>query len=219
MVLLKPPGVYAPQHDTFLLKRALVRERLGTGARVLDVGTGTGALALAAARHGTGARVTAVDTSRRAVLTARVNAALSRLPVRVEHGDLLAPVAGRTFDLVLANPPYVPAPDGDAPRRGLSRAWDAGTDGRELLDRLCAGVPSLLRPGGVVLIVHSGLCDPELTVKMLEKERLRAEVTDRLAVPFGPVMRARAAWLRDRGLLGPEQNEEELAVVRAERVV
>ncbi|MGK5531579.1 HemK2/MTQ2 family protein methyltransferase [Streptomyces sp. URMC 129] len=218
MVLLKPPGVYAPQHDTSLLTKALSRERLRPGARVLDIGTGTGALALAAARHATGARVTAVDASRRAVLTARLNAALAGLPVRVRRGDLCAPVAGRTFDLVLANPPYVPSPDGALPRSGLRRAWDAGGDGREVLDRLCVSVPPLLRPGGVALIVHSGLCDPELTVKMLEKERLSAEVTERRTVPFGPVMRARAAWLRQRGLIGPEQSTEELAVVRAERV-
>ncbi|HCA84481.1 MAG TPA: methyltransferase, partial [Streptomyces sp.] len=59
MLFLRPPGVYAPQDDTSLLSAALREEPLVPGARVLDLGTGTGALAVAAARRG--ARVTAVD--------------------------------------------------------------------------------------------------------------------------------------------------------------
>ncbi|WP_240796418.1 HemK2/MTQ2 family protein methyltransferase [Streptomyces sp. RFCAC02] len=218
MFLLSPPGVYRPQDDTSLLLEALVRERLATGARVLDVGTGSGALALAAARLGS-ARVTAVDASRRAVLTARINALLARRRVRVHRGDLFAPVTGRTFDLVLANPPYVPSPHRHLPRRGPALAWDAGRDGRAVLDRICHTVPQLLRPGGVVLIVHSGLCDPERTARVLESSGLNAGITARRHVPFGPVMRERAAWLRAQGLLRPGEEREELAVVRGERVI
>ncbi|HSX96558.1 MAG TPA: methyltransferase, partial [Streptomyces sp.] len=96
------PGVYAPQDDTELLVHALRREPLAPQARVLDVGTGTGAVALAAARRG--ADVTAVDISWRAVLNARVNAVLARLPLRVVRGDLLGPVSERSFDLILSNP-------------------------------------------------------------------------------------------------------------------
>ncbi len=80
-----------PQHDTHLLTQALDRERLDAAAAVLDVGTGSGALALAAARRG--ARVTAVDRTYRAVLAARLNARLARLSVEVLHGDLFGPVA------------------------------------------------------------------------------------------------------------------------------
>ncbi|WP_052847222.1 HemK2/MTQ2 family protein methyltransferase [Streptomyces avicenniae] len=217
MLFVKPPGVYRPQDDTSLLLEALVREPLTAGARVLDVGTGSGALALAAARLGS-ARVTAVDASRRAVMTARLNALLARRRVRVHRGDLFAPVTGRTFDLVLANPPYVPSPHPRLPRRGPALAWDAGRDGRAILDRLCHSVPPLLRPGGVVLIVHSGLSDPERTAGVLESSGLRAAITERRRIPFGPVMRERAAWLRAQGLLLPGEDGEELAVVRAERV-
>ncbi|MDT0441638.1 HemK2/MTQ2 family protein methyltransferase [Streptomyces johnsoniae] len=217
MWLLRPPGVYAPQDDTSLLREALLREPAPVGARVLDVGTGTGALALAAARRGA-ASVTAVDTSRRAVLTTKLNALLAGLPVRVRHGDLFGPVHGQTFDLVLANPPYVVSPHAYLPRRGPARAWDAGRDGRALLDRICAQLPPLLRPGGVALTVHSALCDPDRTVALLRAGGLDAEVTDRRPVPFGPVMSARADWLRDQGLLGPDDTTEELAVVRAERI-
>src|SRR5689334_4473153 len=105
---LVTPGVYAPQDDTNLLAGALSEEPLHPGADVLDVGTGTGALALQAARRGT--RVTAVDLSWRAVCTARVNSWLSGLPLHVRQGNLFAPVRGQLFDLILSNPPYVPAP-------------------------------------------------------------------------------------------------------------
>jgi release factor glutamine methyltransferase len=138
--------VYAPQDDTALLAEALHEEALPPRAQVLDVGTGSGALALAAARRG--ADVTAVDVSRRAVCTARLNAFLTRLPVRNRRGNLFGPVHDRTYDLILANPPYVPVPHTRRSPRGRSRAWDAGHDGRLLLDRVCRDAPPLLDSGG-----------------------------------------------------------------------
>ncbi|MFJ1967870.1 HemK2/MTQ2 family protein methyltransferase [Streptomyces sp. NPDC087903] len=212
---LSLPGVYAPQEDTALLAGALSEEPLAPGADVLDVGTGTGALALAAARRG--ARVTAVDVSWRAVCTARLNAWLTGVPVRVRHGNLFDVVRDRSYDLILSNPPYVPAPTTAVrPPRGRARAWDAGHDGRLVLDRICGEAPGLLRPGGVLLMVHSALSDPELTVGHLRSAGLKAAVTRRSRIDFGPVLRARTGWLRERGLLSPAEVKEELVVVRAE---
>lgn len=135
MMLTTPPGVYAPQHDTWLLTEALQREKLAGDTAVLDIGTGSGALALAAARHGAG-RVTAVDVSARAVATAWVRARLEGLRIQVMRGDLLSPVADRRFDLIVANPPYIPSPE--APR-GRAVAWTAGIDGRPRADRTGRG--------------------------------------------------------------------------------
>lgn len=212
------PGVYAPQDDTELLVHALGLEPLSPRARVLDIGTGTGAVALAAARRG--ARVTAVDISWRAVINAKVNAVLAGLPLRVVRGNLLAPVSGRSFDLILSNPPYVPGP-GPEPGAGAARAWDAGWDGRLVLDRICRDSPALLGPGGVLLLVQSTLSDAERTLAQLRAAGLWADVVDRRYVAFGPVLRSRSAWLRDRGLLGDEgdHEKEELVIIRAERPV
>jgi release factor glutamine methyltransferase len=208
------PGVYAPQEDTELLAGALSDEPLPPGADVLDVGTGSGALAIEAARRG--GRVTAVDVSWRAVCTARLNAALSGRSVRIRRGNLFAPVRDESFDLILANPPYVPAPAGGARPHGEARSWDAGHDGRLVLDRICGEAPALLRPGGVLLIVQSALSDPDRTLGHLRAAGLKASVTRRHRIAFGPVLRGREGWLRQRGLLSAAEDKEELVVVRAE---
>ncbi|MFC5149881.1 HemK2/MTQ2 family protein methyltransferase [Streptomyces aureoversilis] len=220
MRFFRLPGVYVPQEDTALLLEAFSRERVDRGAAVLDVGTGCGVLAVAAARRR--ARAFAVDASRRAVLTTRLNALRAGVRVRAVRGDLLTPVSGGRFDLILANPPYVPVPvpvrGGRRPLHGPGRNWAGGADGRALLDRLCRGVPELLRPGGVVLMVHSSVCGPERTVKALEKGGLTVEVTARRTVAYGPVMRGQSPWMREQGLIGADEVRDELVVVRGEHL-
>ncbi|WP_373273945.1 HemK2/MTQ2 family protein methyltransferase [Streptomyces anulatus] len=213
--VVRLPGVYRPQTDTLLLALAMRREGIGPGTDLLDLCTGSGALALHAARLG--ARVTAVDISRRAVASARLNTALARLPVTVRRGDLLRALPDRTFDAVVSNPPYVPAPGLSVPRYGPGRSWDAGPDGREILDRICDDAFAALRPGGLLLLVQSGLSRPEETVGRLSAAGLDVSVTDRVTIPFGPVTRRRAAWLRDRGLLRDRLEREELVVIRGRK--
>ncbi|WP_435975400.1 HemK2/MTQ2 family protein methyltransferase [Streptomyces sp. Qhu_M48] len=213
--LVALPGVYRPQADTRLLAAALTQEPLRSGAKVVEIGTGTGALALQAAARG--ADVTAIDVAWPAVLAARLNGWRHRLPVRVRHGDFEARTQGLRFDLALANPPYVPSPDARLPTRGARRAWDAGTDGRAVLDRICEAAPSLLRPGGVLLMVHSGMCGVEKTLELLGREGMSGQVTERALVPWGPVLRSRRAWLRNQGLAGDSHEQEELVIVRAQK--
>jgi release factor glutamine methyltransferase len=200
MRLVTPPGVFRPLSDSRLLAACMARE-LRPGLRVADVCTGSGILAVLAALHG--AAATAVDVSRRALLAARLNARLNGVGVRAVRGDLLAPLTGERFDLIVSNPPYVPAA-ADTSVRGAARAWAGGPDGRALLDRLCAEAPRRLRPYGALLIVHSSLLGEERTLERLTDAGFRAEVVAREGGPLGPLMSARM----------PGVGEEELLVVR-----
>jgi release factor glutamine methyltransferase len=213
-MLLRPPGVYRAESDTEMLTDAMRRGGYASGRDVLDVGTGSGALAVAAA-HAGARSVTAVDLSHRSVLATWLNSRLHGAAVRVRRGDLFAPVAGRRFGLVVANPPYVPAETAVLPRHRKARCWDAGPDGRALLDRICGGVTGVLAPDGHVLVVHSAVSDPDHTLAALERAGLAAAVLARATIPFGPVMRTRAALLESRGLIRPGQTFEELVVVGA----
>ena len=214
--MLRPPGVYRAQDDTSLLIDILDAGDFADGRDVLDVGTGGGALAIAAARAGA-ASVSAVDLSLRSVLTARVNCRLNRADVTVHRGDLFAPVRGRRFGLILTNPPYVPAATNVLPRYRLARCWHGGWDGRALLDRICDGAPPALTETGVLLLVQSEVSGEDATIERLSAGGLQASVVARVTVPFGPVMRARADALQDRGLLRPGQTDEELTVIEARR--
>jgi release factor glutamine methyltransferase len=207
------PGVFRPRPDTWLLA-AHLRAELRPGARLLDVCTGSGALAIAGAQAGA-SEVTAIDVSRRSVLTVRVNARLNGVRVRALRGDLFAPVGGARFDAIVSNPPYLPSEDDGLPRRGARRAWDAGTDGRVLLDRICAQAPGHLNPGGFLLLVHSSVCGLEQTVDALEGGGLAVEVLERRRGPLGPLVSARAPLLEARGILAPGEREEDMLIVKA----
>src|SRR3954447_21564494 len=179
------------------------------GRAVLDLCTGTGILGLTGARLG--ARATAVDLSRRAVLNARLNARLNGLDLQVLRGDLFAPVRGRRFDLIVSNPPYIPAPPGGTPR-GQARAWDAGPDGREFLDRICEQVAEHLAPGGSVLLVHSTLARPEETERRLAAHGLEPGVAAEHDGSLGPVARGRLDHLRSIGVADDTLYEQMVVV-------
>lgn len=212
MRLLIPPGVFRPRSDSRLLAR-VVRDAVRPGTRVLDVCTGSGIVAVSAALAGAG-RVVAVDVSRRAVLTARLNGALNGVPVDGRRGDLYQAVAGERFDLIASNPPYLPSGD-DAPVRGAARAWEAGNDGRALLDRLIDGASAHLRPGGSLLILHSSVCGLETTEERIHDAGLQPALLVRERGPLGPLLAARATTLEARGLLAPGDREEDIAIFRA----
>ena len=210
------PGVFSPLSDSWQLARAACREPVRRGAEVLEVCAGTGLAAIMAARCHEG-RATTVDLSRAAQLNARLNGILNGVPVRALRGDLFAPVAGARFDLIVANPPYVPAADDRLPARGPERAWDAGRDGRAVLDRICHEAPTHLRPGGVLLVIHSEICDADTTLDGFAAAGLDADVAERYHGALGRLMAERAEALEARGLLPPGRREEDVLVLRGRR--
>ncbi|WP_308115782.1 MULTISPECIES: methyltransferase [unclassified Rhodococcus (in: high G+C Gram-positive bacteria)] len=209
------PGVYAPQDDSRLLCEVMPVAASPLGARALDLCTGTGVLALQAACLGA-REVLAYDLDARAVACALDNAERIGVEVDARQGTLIDALAEAPFDLVVSNPPYVPSPT--APEgRGVHRAWDAGADGRIVLDPLCDNAFDLLTPGGTMLIVQSEFAGVDRTIERLMRSGTTVDVVARRRIAFGPVMHARAEWLEATGALQPGRRSEELVVVRARR--
>lgn len=191
------------------------------GRRVLDLCTGSGFVAIAAAEMG-GADVTAFDICPHAVGCSRDNAAAVGVNVDVRKGTWSDALDCAPFDVVVSNPPYVPTPpNGDAeyisPSAGPSWAWNAGPDGRMVLDPLCEAAPKLLCDGGSLLLVHSALAGVRHSLDSLKWAGMDAKVIASKWIPFGPVMTARAKWLESVGLIPRGRREEELIVIRADK--
>lgn len=211
MRLLEVPGVYGPGSDSRLLTAA-IPEQVRPTDRVLDVFTGSGVQAVTAAMAGA-AEVLAVDVSRRAMLSVALNSRLNRVRVEARRGHMFEPVAGMRFDLILANPPFVPGEEEDADPRGDSRAWEAGPDGRKFLDPFLAEVSGYLEPGGRVLLVQSSISDTDRTLEAFAEAGMTASVASRWEHPLGPVTAPRAEALEARGVLRPGQRTEETVVI------
>jgi release factor glutamine methyltransferase len=145
--------VLVPRPETELL----VEWGLALAPRsLLDLGTGSGAIALALARELPAAGIVGVDRSAAALAVARRNAARLRLAVEFVEGSWFEPVAGRNFDLVVSNPPYVAA---DHPRLAdlkfePSLALTSGPEGLDALRAIVGAAPRHLNPGGWLLVEH-----------------------------------------------------------------
>jgi release factor glutamine methyltransferase len=213
--------VYQPQDDSRLLVDVMHDTALIPGRQVLDLCTGTGFVAIAAAEMGC-AGVTAFDRCPHAVRCARGNAAAAGLEVDVREGSWIDAVDCAPYDVVVSNPPYVPTPPEAEQEVSCSSAapwwaWNAGPDGRLVLDPLCETAPKLLRDGGSLLLVHSALAGVEQSLDSLKWAGMDAEVIASKWIPFGPVLTARASWLERTGRIPYGWREEELVVIRADK--
>ncbi len=160
LALAVTPDVLTPRPETELLvERALARLPARGGASVLDLGTGSGAIALAIATERPDCTVVATDCSAAALAVARGNAtAIGCDRVRFAAGNWFTAVGGGTFDLIVSNPPYIADHDWaatDAELRFEPRvALAAGPDGLDALRIIAAGAPAHLAPGGWLLVEH-----------------------------------------------------------------
>lgn len=154
-------GVLVPRPDTETLVdwglELLHGPLAGVAAPgVIDLGTGSGAIALAIQHGCSAARVTATDASPTALQIARRNAERLGLPVVFRPGDWWGALSGERFDLALSNPPYIA--EGDEHLTHLSHeprsALVAGPHGLEAIERIVAGAGGHLRPSGWLLLEH-----------------------------------------------------------------
>jgi release factor glutamine methyltransferase len=220
-VVVAAEGVYAPQQDSQLLIDVMEGTGLAIGRRVADLCAGTGVVAINAAELGASA-VSAFDICARAVRCARINALSAGVEMDVHLGSWARAVEFAPFDLVVCNPPYVPHDPGldnaVLPTTiGPAQAWNAGYDGRLVLDPLCEAVSEFLAAHGSLLLVQSEFAEPRRTLGALSNAGLDAEVIARQWIPFGPVLSSRASWLEQTGRLDAGRREEELTVIRADK--
>ncbi|MDD5330953.1 MAG: peptide chain release factor N(5)-glutamine methyltransferase [Sulfuricella sp.] len=154
------PAVLIPRPETELLvELALERIPAGQRCRILDLGTGSGAVAIALARHRPEADIMAVDRSAAALDVARENAlALGAHNLRFAQSDWYGALAGEKFDLVVSNPPYIAVADphlvqGDVRHEPIG-ALAAGDDGLDDIRAIVLQAPEHLSPSGWLLFEH-----------------------------------------------------------------
>jgi release factor glutamine methyltransferase len=152
------PAVLVPRPETELLVERALALGPADSARVVDLGTGSGAIALSLASERPKWEVTATDTSAAALAVATVNAQSLGLSVEFVSGSWLEPLAGRSFDLIVSNPPYVAADDpamrDPALRHEPKQALTPGTDAMASLRAIIAAAPEHLERDGWLLLEH-----------------------------------------------------------------
>lgn len=184
MEMLAGPGALVPRRETELLARAAIELARGVvakqgSARVVDVCTGSGNVALSVAHHVPEARVSGADLSEEAVALAKLNAAHLGLQQRAEFraGDLLAPFDTAEFhgsvDVLTCNPPYISSAKVEHMNSEISKyeprlAFDGGAFGVNILMRLLQDAPRFIKPGGW-LAFEVGLGQGPAMAKRLEK--------------------------------------------------
>jgi release factor glutamine methyltransferase len=173
--------VYEPAEDSFLFAQNL---KVKASERVLDVGTGSGILAVLAAKKAE--FVVALDVNPFAVSCAQKNAQLNHVQKKIQflQSDLFSALSPNSvFDLILFNAPYLPS----EPREEASwigRSWAGGANGRVVVDKFIAQAPSYLASSGRVLLMQSTLTGVEETVRKFQMQNLAAKVVAEQRLPF-----------------------------------
>ena len=175
--------VLVPRPETeVVVERCLARVRSIDEPRVLDVGTGSGAIALAIADEHPGARVTAIDASEHALAVARANAARTGLEIELRRHDLFAGLPDGPWDLVVSNPPYVRENEVAALEPEV-RDWEprAAVVGEDATERVATAARSVLRPGGALVLETPGGHAEKVAAMLRELGYVDVRVTDDLA--------------------------------------
>ena len=175
------PGVFTPRQETEAMLEWALAQQLPGDAVILDLCTGSGALAIALASQRPRARVIAVDDDATALGYARRNAAGTT--VRLVHGDvtdagLLAELIG-SVDLVVANPPYIPigtALEPEVARHDPAHALFAGADGMSVIEPLVGRAADWLKPGGLLAVEHDDTTS-EATARIMIRAGVFGDIT------------------------------------------
>jgi len=201
LALKVSPAVLIPRPETELLvEQALCRIPQGAELRIADLGTGSGAVALAIAAERPRCRLIATDMSPEALAVAQRNARELHLDnIEFRLGDWLTPLAGETLDLIVSNPPYVAEQDrhlseGDVrfePRQALV----SGPDGLDAIRGIVSGAAASLRPGGWLMLEHGH--DQAAALESLLRQQGCTEIS--LHLDLAGIPRVTVARLKNPG--------------------
>lgn len=173
-----PLQVYQPDEDSFLLLRAAMGE-ITPGDRVLEVGTGSGYVS----SHLPSCRIViGTDVNPHAVLISR------RAGVQMIRTDIAVGLRSGSFDLILFNPPYLPTIPEERLDDWLEYALDGGETGRDVIARFLQEIPSVLRPGGRILLLISSYTGLEETRDLIRSSGWDDSVIDRELVEGGEIL-------------------------------
>jgi release factor glutamine methyltransferase len=180
-------GVLVPRPETETLVEAAVERSTRPGSRVLDLGTGSGAIALTLKHARPDCEVTAVDVDRDALAIAIANGARLGLEVRWLESNWFAALVGEEFDLIVSNPPYVASADPHF-ESGLAHepriALDGGADGLDAYRQILGRAAEFLAPRGVLLFEHGFDQRPALIeLARVSGFRLETEINDLAGLP------------------------------------
>lgn len=192
------PAVLIPRYDTELLVLEAVK-RCPKPDTVLDVGTGSGCIAVTLKKQFPAALVTATDVSEAALSVAGRNAQKHGAELELLPGSLFTPVAGRRFDLIVSNPPYIPTSDiedldPEVRDYDPGSALDGGRDGLDFYRTLIPAAVEHLKPGGW-LLMENGIGQADDIVRIFEQCSCYGEPI--IALDTGGIERVVGAQLKE----------------------
>ncbi|WP_296857351.1 HemK2/MTQ2 family protein methyltransferase [uncultured Methanobrevibacter sp.] len=165
-------NVYIPAEDSYLLADNL---EIKEGQSVLEIGTGSGIVAMYASRLTD--KITVTDINFDACELARKNFKANNIEnIEILFGNLFEVVKNRKFDVILFNTPYLPTEDDDVIDDNINYAFDGGLNGRKVIDLFLNEVGNHLNDGGIVQIIQSSLSGNEETLKKFDEMGFIAEI-------------------------------------------
>ena len=171
-ILNTDDNVYNPAEDSYLLADNL---EIKDGQSVLEIGTGSGIVAMYASRLTD--RITVTDINFDACELARRNFMDNGIEnLEILFGNLFEPVKERKFDVILFNTPYLPTEDDDVIDDTINYAFDGGVNGRKVIDLFLNEVGNHLNDGGIVQLIQSSLSGNQETLTMLDELGFIAEI-------------------------------------------
>ena len=175
--------LYEPREDSFLLERNVEKFAFG---KVLDMGTGTGIQAIAAAKNKKVSSVIAADINKEAVLYVLGICVSKGMPITVTQSDLFENIEEK-FDTIIFNPPYLPnecEEDSESSYNPKDKALDGGKQGYELTEKFLIQAKAHLTKGGQILLLFSSLTNKDIVDTILKREGYSFEQIDSMKLDF-----------------------------------